>query len=267
MVTRYCQPIGCDLGWLAGTNYQSASFLAPAAQLSAPIGLQDDGTIHGAIATVRSHLAVHVAPYTAQPFKNILLEPAADQQQQIDAPAPEVLTEKPAAPTPVAAQTAPANEARNLIGQSLPVMRLLSATGQVINLDDYTGKPVVLVMLRGFAGLVCPYCIEQTAQLIEHLDEFNERDAQIIIVYPGESATVHTFLQSARMADAESFPFPVALDVNLSLVQALNIEGQLSKPTSIILNSAGKVDWMYVGESRDDRPSYKQLLNVIDQLK
>ncbi len=59
--------------------------------------------------------------------------------------------------------------------------------------------------------------------------------------------------------------FPVLLDVNLGAVEKFDIKGALAKPTSLIVDKEGLVRFAYVGESYDDRPSAKLLLEALDE--
>nr|MBA3846307.1 redoxin family protein [Planctomycetota bacterium] len=156
---------------------------------------------------------------------------------------------------------------KDLHGRPLAVTRLLSSTGDVIDLDDYKGKKnVVLVVLRGFAGQVCVYCATQTAALSRSLERFRADDAEVILVYPGASESVPVFIDAVRSLGADEPKILVALDVDLQLVRALEITHHLAKPTSLIIDKQGVVRYAYVGESRADRPSADDLLKQIQKL-
>lgn len=156
---------------------------------------------------------------------------------------------------------------KDLFGKPLAITRLLSATGDVVDLDDYKGKKsVVLVVLRGFAGQVCVYCATQTAALVKSLERFHANEAEVILVYPGASESVPVFIDAIRSLGVDEPKIPVALDVDLQLVRALEISHQLAKPTSLIIDKQGLVRYAYVGETRADRPSAEDLLKQIQKL-
>ncbi|HYE07208.1 MAG TPA: redoxin domain-containing protein [Planctomycetota bacterium] len=156
---------------------------------------------------------------------------------------------------------------KDLHGRPLSVTRLLSSTGDVIDIDDYKGrKNVVLVVLRGFAGQVCVYCATQTAALSRSLERFRADDAEVILVYPGASESVPVFIDAVRSLGADEPKIAVALDVDLQLVRALEITHHLAKPTSLIIDKQGLVRYAYVGETRADRPSADELLKQIQKL-
>jgi peroxiredoxin/outer membrane murein-binding lipoprotein Lpp len=154
-----------------------------------------------------------------------------------------------------------------LIGQPLPQSRFLGPDGSIVDLNDYRGKKnVVLVVLRGFPGFVCPACSAQTVALMRNEEKFVERDAQVVLVYPGAAESIPAFVDSIKEYESETpLHFPVLLDVNLGAVEKFDIKGALAKPTSLIVDKEGLVRFAYVGESYDDRPSAKLLLEALDE--
>ena len=125
-------------------------------------------------------------------------------------------------------------------------------------------RPTVLIIMRGFSGSVCLYCSAQTAAVAELAGDFRTAGVDVIVLYPGSVASVQAFKDSvAQLQDNEMsvpLPFRVALDVNQLLVQQLDVRGDLSKPTSLIIDTEGVVQWAYVGADMSDRPSVQTLL-------
>ncbi len=153
---------------------------------------------------------------------------------------------------------------RDLIGKPLPQTRFLSSTGAVLELQDYIGKkPVLLVILRGFAGQVCLYCATQTAALSNNIQKFRDLGTEVIVVYPGPVEAIPAFIDAVQSLRKDPPPMPLGLDVSLALVRALGIEDNLSKPTSVIIDKKGLVRYAYVGLSIADRPAVNDLLQEI----
>ncbi len=142
----------------------------------------------------------------------------------------------------------------------------LDSNGGKVRLADYRGqKNVVLVMTRGFAGSICPYCSAQTSRLIANYAEFQKRDAEILLVYPGDRMRIPEFLAAVEAAAGEKkTPFPVLLDEDLKAVTALGIRDDLAKPSTYIVDKEGKLRFAYVGSSLADRPSVKAMLDQLD---
>lgn len=178
---------------------------------------------------------------------------------------------------------APSNsEARS---QDLLKIDLQNPNGQTTALDQLRGdRPVVLVFTRGLVGSaeaddqghygksICTYCSTQTSRLIANYDKFRERNAEVIVVFPvartddqGEVQTFAARVQGAGKTTAD-LPFPMLLDVDLKAVDALGIRADLSKPSTFILDSEGKMRYAYVGQTLSDRPSIKALLEQLDEI-
>lgn len=155
----------------------------------------------------------------------------------------------------------------DLVGKPLARTRFLGPTGEVFDLADYAGqKKVVLVFMRGFASEICIGCSTYTVALARAQAQFADRDAQVVIVYPGNPSSVPAFLKSVAAIDPKvHIDYPILLDVNLGAVNALMIQGSLAKPSSIIIDKDGLVSYAYVGKRFDDRPSVATLLGELDQ--
>lgn len=154
---------------------------------------------------------------------------------------------------------------RDLLGRSLAYTRFLQDDGEVVDLDDLRGQPVVLIIMRGFAGAVCLHCSTQMLALVKNLHQFKQRNARVFVVYPGNADTVPVFVESVRALDRRFRPpFPILLDVDLAAVRAFRIEGSVAKPTTLILDEQGVVRWAYVGQQPSDRPSIELVLRQLD---
>jgi peroxiredoxin len=139
----------------------------------------------------------------------------------------------------------------------------------VIDLKDWIGKKnVVLVIHRGFSGSVCMTCTSQTLAISRNLKAFTDLDARVFFLYPGTREGVGKFL--AAVADArgtsESLPIDVLLDTELAVVRQLNIEGELAKPTTIIIDKKGVVRFEHVAPNIADRASVPTMLDVLGRL-
>lgn len=157
---------------------------------------------------------------------------------------------------------------QDIIGSPLERRRFLGPSGQIINLDDWKGnKNVLLIFHRGFAGQVCVVCSVYTVSLVKGAQQFADADTQVFLVYPGDSRSIPAFLEAVKNVDnGIEIPYPLLLDVDLSAVKNLKIEGALAKPTAILLDKQGIVRYAYTGNRIDDRPSVPSLLAHIDEL-
>lgn len=156
----------------------------------------------------------------------------------------------------------------DLIGQPLPRQRFLGTTGRAIDISAWQGeRNVLVIILRGFAGTICPYCSAQVRAITSRLESFAEQDTEVIFVYPGSASSVPLFMQAVRnLGEGDLPPVSVALDVDLALVRSLDIESELASPTSILIDKQGQVQFAYVGRDLTDRPSVIDLLEVLEGL-
>jgi peroxiredoxin len=166
---------------------------------------------------------------------------------------------------PYAASAPPRQPADRLIGQPLPQTRFLGTSGSVLDLAGYQRehRPLVVVLMRGFAGQVCLYCAAQTVALCNHIDEFHAAGAEVVIIYPGPAESAPAFLSAVASLRKDPVSVPVALDVSLQLVRGLGVESNLAKPTSLVLDRAGVVRYAYIGQTMADRPSVEDLLHAV----
>jgi peroxiredoxin len=155
----------------------------------------------------------------------------------------------------------------------LTSISFVASTGEEQTIGDLApGKTVVVT--RGNTIPICPYCSTQTARLIKNYEAFKELGAEVAVVYPIEtgddSSRLTNFLDDVKtkLDDASNpVPFPVLLDIELKGVDQLGIRKDLSKPATYIVDSAGNVQYAYVGEHIGDRPSVPALLAEVGKLK
>ncbi len=152
-------------------------------------------------------------------------------------------------------------------GKPLPVTVFERAEGGELDIAKFQGtKPVLLIILRGYATRVCVYCFEQMIAYKRSrlLDEWSDK-VEILVVYPGPREGLAAFRRQFEKEPDYALPdFPVLYDPSLALTAALDIVGEQAIPTTMILDSSGVVRFSYVGESIEDRPSAKL---IADQLR
>ncbi|MEM7518526.1 MAG: redoxin domain-containing protein, partial [Planctomycetota bacterium] len=153
------------------------------------------------------------------------------------------------------------------MGTELPWTRFNTADGEVVDMDDYRGKKkVVLVVLRGFAREVCVYCVTQTEALCDSIAEFQERNCEVFVVYPGEKNRLDVFMESFEKISKHMGVPPVGVlyDRNMELVDRMGITSEFAIPSTFILDEGGVIRYSYVGEEIDDRPAATTILDAVD---
>lgn len=156
---------------------------------------------------------------------------------------------------------APANAATVVpIGE----LSLLDQELQPVSLADVQGdRSLVLVILRGVP--LCPFCSAQTSRLVSNYSEFATRGAEVVVVFPGTADHLRSLLRKAKVDDQE-LPFPILVDTKQETIRRLDIAADLARPSTFIIDSKGRTQFAYVGDSRSDRPSISSMLAALDRL-
>jgi antitoxin component YwqK of YwqJK toxin-antitoxin module/peroxiredoxin len=160
-------------------------------------------------------------------------------------------------------------ERSELVGKPLPFQVLRGVDGQELDIAQYKGKKrVMIVVLRGFLGEVCCYCVAQTKALSQSRERLEQLGVEVLVIYPGARENEESFEQAYRMTFNEGGPpYRVFYDPDLALVTKLGIAGDLAFPSTIVLDREGIVQYAYVGEHRADRPAAKKLIEVIEGMQ
>ena len=144
--------------------------------------------------------------------------------------------------------------------------------GSKIKLSDYNGKKhVILVFTEGFNGMLCPFCQTQTSRLVANYEKFEQRDCEIIVVYPGPTEHVDEFVEAALKTEkkqVDKLPFPIVLDQEFQATNYFDIHSKHAHPSTYLIDKNGGVQFAYVGSDMTaDRLSVKALLKKLDELK
>jgi peroxiredoxin len=220
-------------------------------------------------AAVQALPATRVPP-TWQPAWTVLEqeELAGYVQDYLAGKAPERVSRK-RYEVPKAAQGKPRRRAE-LEGQPFPVAELKATDGSVVRMADLRGKKrALIVVLRGFAGQVCVYCVAQTEALAQCAPSFAELNMEVLVVYPGPEGDEKAFLQAYEQSFGKGPPpYKVLYDPDLALVDQLGIAGgDLAFPTTIFVDEQGIVRYAYTGQTRADRPAAQDLIKFVRSLQ
>lgn len=239
-------------------------------------------------------VAAPASPATPPPAAVAVVEQIEQQPERIPAPVQPSLTvvqeqeretyvqnylEGPSTTRPTLRKYGPAPGAKtagsgprrraDLEGKPVPVDVLQCVDGTEVDLRQYRGKKrVLLVVLRGFLGEVCVYCVAQTEALARCREELESLDIEVLVVYPGAKENEQSFERAYDMTFGKGAPpYRVFYDPDLAVVNRLGITGDLAFPTTLIIDQQGIVQYAYVGEHRADRPAAKELIRVIKGLE
>lgn len=157
------------------------------------------------------------------------------------------------------------------LDKPFPYSRFVDGQGDIVDLTRFAGNSnVLLVFMRGFAKYICPNCTRQTAELVDHLEAIKETDTEVFIVYPGPAEKIPAFIAEVRKLlnkkTGPVFPIQVLLDVDLKAVRALDIVGNLARPSTFVVDKDGNLAYSYVGSTPSDRPATLDVLAVLQGL-
>jgi antitoxin component YwqK of YwqJK toxin-antitoxin module/peroxiredoxin len=156
-----------------------------------------------------------------------------------------------------------------LEGKPLPLEVFQGVDGTTLDITQYRGKKSVLVVvLRGFVGEVCVYCVAQTEALAQCRERLDSLGIEVVVVYPGARENEESFENAYAMTFGKGAPpYRVFYDPDLELVKKLGIVGDLAFPSTFIVDKQGIVQYAFVGAHRADRPAAKRLIELIEGMK
>ena len=156
------------------------------------------------------------------------------------------------------------------LNKAAPDFSLLDSDGNRVSLKDYRGKKrVVLVfLLADWWG----YCNRQVSQLREKYSQFQNYDAEILIIDPHELWRVKRFKE--KWSEETPILFPFLSDPTSQVCAAYGIAKQLNvhaewvnRPAVFIVDKSGVIRYMQIGKSFKDRATPEELLEILKEMK
>jgi len=153
------------------------------------------------------------------------------------------------------------------VGAKAPDFTLMTPTGTSVELaKQEDGKPLVLVVLRGFPGYQCPYCQKQVHDFVEHASDFSAKNATVLLVYPGPPAELD---QRAKefLAKEAKLPANIVLvtdpDYKMTNLYGLrwNAPHETSYASTFILDKTGTILFEKTSHTHGDRLSAQDALD------
>lgn len=155
------------------------------------------------------------------------------------------------------------------VGAKAPDFTLRTPTGATVTLAQERAKEpkgtTVLIVLRGYPGYQCPYCVKQVHAFIERSADFAARKANVLLVYPGPPADLDTHAKEFLAMQAE-------LPANITLVidpdyKMTNLYGlrwdaprETAYPSTFILDPSGTILFEKISHSHGDRTTPDDVL-------
>lgn len=152
-------------------------------------------------------------------------------------------------------------------GAKAPNFTLTTITGAPVEMaKQLHGHSLVLVILRGYPGYQCPFCVRQVHDFVEHAADFAAKKATVLLVYPGPSADLD---QHARefLAKQADMPSNIILvtdpDYRMTNLYGLRWDAphETAYPSTFILDGKGRILFEKISRSHGDRLSAQDALD------
>jgi len=153
------------------------------------------------------------------------------------------------------------------VGAKAPDFTLSTPTGKTVTLSaEQSGHFLVLVILRGFPGYQCPYCVKQVHDFIDRASDFKAKNTRVLLVYPGPPADLDQHAKEFLEKQTE-LPSNVVLvtdpDYKVTNLYGLrwNAPQETAYPSTFILDKKGMVVFEKISHSHGDRLSAHDALD------
>src|SRR5271168_3393652 len=153
------------------------------------------------------------------------------------------------------------------VGAKAPDFTLSTPTGKAVTLStEEREHGLVLVILRGFPGYQCPYCVKQVHDFAEHASDFAAKNTKVLLVYPGPPADLDQHAKEFLEKHAE-LPANIVLvtdpDYTVTNLYGLRWDAphETAYPSTFVLDKKGMIVFENISHSHGDRLSAEDALN------
>ncbi|MBL8900989.1 MAG: redoxin domain-containing protein [Planctomycetes bacterium] len=126
-----------------------------------------------------------------------------------------------------------------------PPARCWNEEGLAFELDEWRGKPVVVIFFLGFD---CLHCVEQLRALRPLAERFREAGIELLAIGTDSVAELKSDLEA--LSAEERFPFPIFADPELLAFRAYRAYDDFEKAPlhgTFLVDGRGRVRWQDVG--------------------
>jgi thioredoxin-dependent peroxiredoxin len=131
---------------------------------------------------------------------------------------------------------------------------------------EIQGHGLVLVVLRGFPGYQCPFCVKQVHDFIDHASDFAAMNTRVLLVYPGPPGELDDHAKDFLAKQAE-LPANIVLvtdpDYKVTNLYGLRWEAphETAYPSTFVLDKKGMISFEKISHSHGDRLSAQDALD------
>ena len=161
---------------------------------------------------------------------------------------------------------APAFAETPAVGAKAPDFTLSTPAGKAVRMSaNLRGHALVLVVLRGFPGYQCPYCVRQVHDFIDHASDFAAKGTRVLLVYPGPPADLDQHAKEFLEKQA-NLPTNIVLvtdpDYTMTNLYSLRWDAphETAYPSTFVLDKNRKVVFEKISHGHGDRLSAEDAL-------
>jgi peroxiredoxin len=153
-------------------------------------------------------------------------------------------------------------------GETAKDFELKDLDGKAVKLSTHAdGKPVVLVVLRGFPGYQCPLCTRQFAEFLGKADDIKKAGAKVLFVYPGPATDLTTHAKAFLSGLTIPAHFTIVCDPDYTFTNAYglrwNARNETAYPSTFVLDAKRTVVFAKVSSGHGDRASADAVIKAI----
>jgi peroxiredoxin len=156
------------------------------------------------------------------------------------------------------------------VGDKAPDFTLRAIDGTPVTLSSELARgPVVLVLLRGWPGYHCPFCVRQFGEFLGRQKDFAARGVRVLWIYPAATASdVHADAFVANKDVPALFRLLVDPGFVFTNQYGLRWEGpgETSYPSTFVLDRTGVVRFGHVSRVHGGRTPVAEVLAALDRL-
>jgi peroxiredoxin/N-acetylneuraminic acid mutarotase len=140
-----------------------------------------------------------------------------------------------------------------------PAWSLTDASGKTVSLDQYKGKPLVVIFYEGSG---CLYCATQLKSFADKAKEFADNGIAVVAI----GSDTPEELKDALVAYDGGFPFPLLSDAKLDAFKAYRCVDFSNKPLhgTFLIDAQGAVRWRQISDRPFNDPAF--VLGQVKQL-
>lgn len=153
------------------------------------------------------------------------------------------------------------------VGAKAPDFTLSTPTGKSVQMSkEIRGQGLVLVVLRGFPGYQCPFCVKQVHDFVDHAADFRAKNTRVLLVYPGPPGELDDRAKEF-IAKQSELPANIVLvtdpDYKVTKLYGLRWDAphETAYPSTFVLNRKGMISFEKISHSHGDRLSAQDALD------